>query len=486
MTKGRDLSKIGEVLASQQAESESPRLTRLAMGSDLLGKALRPSTTDILLGRSAAETALGSFGRTSVSDSIQRAMGMVDFYEKYGSASTALQKELERSLSLSKSSFGIGMFGASRTVSEEVYDKLFGSFGGTVGDVLKGLEKQPTLHHLASEQRKIMEHQSALFGSFSRATQWSDALTGLKAPDYARFIGGSKSIADEMDAVGRVARDLAATQDTLFGSRAQRQLDSMLGATATKLSLFAGSIDVLGPSSASTLAAYDSLMGSYDAATAPVHRSYWARPDERARYYRDQNVDDGLIDAEAAATVTALVETGVVEGRLTRRGTVKAVLEIGEVRMEIVASRPKASARDVIDAFETKLREFIGAQLEAVAGDEWFKHRVSGDIARKAKEKRRDAMRAGENKLPLIHYVDLGELIHIILPTDNWKIFGPIFDRPDWLRTDLERLNALRRPAAHSRPIDAVQLAEIIMTIRKLTGWMQRDPDWLSGWDDDI
>lgn len=105
----------------------------------------------------------------------------------------------------------------------------------------------------------------------------------------------------------------------------------------------------------------------------------------------------------------------------------------------------------------------------------------------RAKGRRREAMRAGEAPLPLIHYTDLGDLISVILRNDNWgELFEAVFDRSEWLKVDLERLNANRRPTMHSRPIDPVQLCEIVFTIRRLVGWMERDGEWGSGWDSDF
>jgi len=65
-------------------------------------------------------------------------------------------------------------------------------------------------------------------------------------------------------------------------------------------------------------------------------------------------------------------------------------------------------------------------------------------------------------------------------------LFEAVFDRPEPLRVDLERLAANRRPTMHSRPIDPVQLCEIMLIIRRVTGWMERDGTWGSGWDADI
>lgn len=140
-----------------------------------------------------------------------------------------------------------------------------------------------------------------------------------------------------------------------------------------------------------------------------------------------------------------------------------AVVEAGPVKLRIMASRPKMGAFGAIDAFENALRAFVSAKLEAIAGPIWFKQRVPGDVTTRAKERRREAMRAGEPQLSLIHYTDLGDLIGVILRKNNWgKMFETVFDRAEWLKVDLERLNTHRRPTMHSRPIEPVQLCEIV------------------------
>lgn len=75
----------------------------------------------------------------------------------------------------------------------------------------------------------------------------------------------------------------------------------------------------------------------------------------------------------------------------------------------------------------------------------------------------------------------------MIVRKDNWaELFETVLDRPEPLRVDLERLTANRRSTTHSRPIDPVQFCEILLIIRRLTGWMGRDGTWGMGWDADI
>nr|WP_243843491.1 Swt1 family HEPN domain-containing protein [Sphingomonas vulcanisoli] len=154
--------------------------------------------------------------------------------------------------------------------------------------------------------------------------------------------------------------------------------------------------------------------------------------------------------------------------------------------MRILATRPKLGAFGAIEAFENGLRAFVAAKLAPAHGAKWFVQRVPGDIVGRAKERRREAMRSGEAALDLIFYTDLGDLLTIIVRRDNWsEHFEAVFDRAEWLRVDLERLTAYRRPTMHSRPIEPPLLCEIVFIIRRLVGWMERDGIWDHGWDAD-
>jgi hypothetical protein len=326
-------------------------------------------------------------------------------------------------------------------------------------------------------------------GALSRTQHWADVLARGTVPDYAGLLGTGNRYRDQFGALNLAANNItnamAGIGESAGISATLRRLAG-LETTATKMSLFAGAIDILGPGAGASQAAYQGLMGNYSS-TEMLERRYWHNPLERERYYRDQQVDDGLIDGNNAATVETLIESGVVEGRLTRAGTMTAVIEAGPIKLRIIASRTKSSAFIAITDFEIALRAFVSAKLKVVAGPNWFKERVPGDVIGRAKNRRREALRAGEVHLPLIHYTDLGDLIGVILRKDNWsELFEAVFGHAEWLRVDLERLNAHRRPTMHARPIEPVQLCEIVFTIRRLSNWIERDGVWDMGWDEDI
>lgn len=425
----------------------------------------------------------------SVSDQVKRAaLKLHDPLEKFGATRSAIEEAIGRIGRIDTTAFAIA-HGTAAKLSLLDGLKLGNPADDALGQTIKRLTEPYA--ELPASVRTALSINREEFGALSRARHWAHTLSGSAATDYAALLGTGKNYRDQLDALNLAADSIVRatagfTASAALTSAALGSSFAGLDVTSTKMSLFAGAIDVLGPGSDGSQAAYAALLGSYSSPEM-LDRAYWRDPRERARYYRDQDVDDGLIDADNTATVAVLIDSGVVEGRRTRAGTMTAVVEAGPVKLRITASRPKMGAFGAIDAFENALRAFVSAKLEALAGPNWFKQRVPGDVMTRAKERRREAMRAGEAQLPLIHYTDLGDLIGVILRKDNWgELFEAVFDRAEWLKVDLERLNANRRPTMHSRPVEPVQLCEIVFTIRRLLGWMERDGVWDHGWNDDV
>ncbi len=423
----------------------------------------------------------------SVFDQLKRnALKLHDPFEKFGATRSAIEDATGIGR-INTTAFGIAHSTAAKL---SLLDGL--KLGNSMDERLSQAMKQQTKPYatLAASLQTALGIDRQALGALSRTRHWADRLSGSTARDYAALVGTGEKYRKQFDALNLAADSIAKATASFSGSGALA--DAALGSrfagldvTSTKMSLFAGAIDVLGPGAGGSQAAYAALLGGYSS-TQMLDRAYWRDPRERARYYRDQDVDDGLIDGDNAATVAVLIDSGVVEGRRTRAGTMTAVVEAGPVKLRVVASRPKMGAFAAIDSFENALRAFVSGKLEGLAGPNWFKQRVPGDVMTRAKERRREAMRAGEAQLPLIHYTDLGDLIGVILRKDNWNgLFEAVFDRAEWLKVDLERLNANRRPTMHSRPVEPVQLCEIVFTIRRLVGWMERDGVWDRGWDDD-
>lgn len=432
-----------------------------------------------------SRAARGLPGR-EVSDAIAKittALALFESQRKIGSAFDATTLGVLNGSPLDRALEAAGRFSAFHKVSYPQH------LSKAIEAAVRKLNAPFDFPGLSAAKQSTLGIDIGSIGALTRSRQWASAIGAIPDSRIDALLGTSLK-ASQLDELRRAVGGIDAVTTGLGLADARHgSLHAMLAsmeATSSKLSLFAGSIDVLGPGSSSSVAAYDALLGGYSAHEM-IARSGMHDRRERTRLYRDLDVDEGLIEGDNAATVAVLVESGVVEGERTRHGTVTALVEAGPVRMRIMASRPKMGAFGAIDAFENGLRAFVSAKLESVQGPNWFKQRVPGDLVGRAKERRREAMRAGEPSLPLIYYIDLGDLVTVIVRKDNWvELFEAVFDRPEPLRVDLERLTANRRPTMHSRPIDPVQLCEIILIIRRLTGWMERDGAWSVGWDADI
>ena len=262
-----------------------------------------------------------------------------------------------------------------------------------------------------------------------------------------------------------------------------------IGDTLSKLSIFAGAIDTIGAFSPASSAAVDSLLGKWQ--TRPdLPEEFWHRRSIRQRYYEEAEVDRGLIDTRNTEIVEVLVESGLVTGQV-RGKRVTAVVEAGPLSVEVSASRTRVGTYRAITGFEIAMRGLVSrvlvqAQIDAGENpDAWFKQRVPGDILQRAKERKADAERAGEQAADLIAFVDLGDLIPIVTLKKNWPVFQPIFGNAEDFRVDMRRLNAIRRPAMHSRSIDPVQFTEMVIVIDRISSMIRDSFGWMPEWDEE-
>lgn len=463
-------------------ERDLRKLTAIgAFGDDRISRIARGLDSPALnAARKIASARTGLFDPidTASAAAAKLAIGLHDPFSRYGVARSAIEEAIGKIGASAVSPFDRAYGAAAKlAAATSPTDKFHSEMEKTIAGIAGGG---------LGKRFEALGIDRGTAGAFARSEHWASRIGGHT--DYlSALLGRDPAQQAQINALKLAAAGIttASTDLRRKGLAGGIDIEAALGLTTTKMSVFAGAIDVLGPSASASRTAYDALLGSYSSANF-VETRFWRDPRERVQIYRDQGVDEGLIDADNAATIAVLIESGVVEGGRTRAGTMTAVVEAGPVRMKIVASRPKAGAHAAIDAFEISLRAFVAAKLEAAHGPDWFKQRVPGDVLGRAKERRREAMRSGEAARSLIHFTDLGDMISIILRKDNWgESFEAVFDRMEWLRVDLERLTVLRRPTMHSRPIDPAQLGEIVFTIRRLAGWMERDGHWDMGWDED-
>ncbi len=351
---------------------------------------------------------------------------------------------------------------------------------GAIGNRLVGVD-------LAS---KALSAERAQVGAIARAAHWATGLDERSSGALAGIFTTTHGITDQIKELTRAAAGIVEAGG--LGARASRIASGAIDeTTALRFATFAGSIDMFGPRSTVGQAALESILGTWRT-TADLPASFFRDPSVRARRYRAAEVDPGLINADNGDVIDVLVQTGVVSGERTATG-VRALIEVGPLRMSITTRRARHDAFRAIDGFEVALRAFIGVKLAAdVASggedpDKWFTLRVPGNIVGEAKRIRRHAYRAGEPKQPLVNFTNLGDLISVITSNRNWDaVFGAVFEDRDGIKVDLQRLNAHRRPTMHARPIDGPRLAEILLTIRRLGAMMEADGGWVDGWDDDL
>jgi hypothetical protein len=83
------------------------------------------------------------------------------------------------------------------------------------------------------------------------------------------------------------------------------------------------------------------------------------------------------------------------------------------------------------------------------------RERRAGDMRKKAQDNRASAMTNGEMEKILIAYLDLGDLMSILLRQDNWdSAFGHVFPTRERLEYDLQALVAKHKGNPDDHKID--------------------------------
>ena len=454
-------------------------LDQAAAGS--LSRVLRDGALGRIGALSAGQNAAGKIG--ALASGSRATSGVSSFLERDTSALAALNKGLGGS---------IGQGVADRFLADQGdRDRRLAGLAGFTGRAALDAWAKP-LGGIDVARWAQLNTIGGNLSSIDRGARWARGIGGGSLADLASAQVPRGLLADQIGAVSRAA-DTALGRLAGFNPSLTSNLDTLLkrhhdfAPTVRKLSLFAGALDVVGPGVA-TNAAFEALLGGWHSRN-DLPAEFWRRPEQRTRFYREADVDAGLIDADNAELVEMLIETGVVDGDV-RNGRATAVVEAGPIKVRVSAARPRQGAARVLAAFELGMRGFVEMKLRAAmeaAGenpDKWFNQRMPGDIVKRARERRAAARLAGEPPSPPIAFVDLGDFIDIITQGKNWPVFEPVFGSLEGFRVDLGRLNALRRPIAHVRAIDPVQLAETTLTVARLTRSITLDGGWDAAWDD--
>lgn len=202
--------------------------------------------------------------------------------------------------------------------------------------------------------------------------------------------------------------------------------------------------------------------------------AFWDQPTVRRRMYEDADVDAGLVHADTVTAIDIAVESGFAPGVHGENGAV-ILLPLRSKIYPIRAPQLDFDANAAVEGIELDLRDFIDRTLSGVFGPDWLKAR-HGRLWTKVKDNKRQAVRSGEQPVPHIHYLDLGELGELITHDDNWeKVFGSYFFDKTGFNFHIARLLAVRRPVAHYRPVDAVMMMELVAAMWRLTQQMRGD-----------
>lgn len=345
--------------------------------------------------------------------------------------------------------------------------------------------------HISENLRKLLagrlisgnlfEAASASLSSIARANQWAPSLANIPFDKLQKLYPRLAETAG-LNEIFQKARTISAASDSIAMSTALGLANTFnveLEGTRLKLSAFVGATNLYGLDASTTTAAYHNVFGGWR--TRPdLPQRFWREPAFRQRMYEEAEVDAGLVDAELCTSLEVVVESGLAGGFRAASGSV-AIIEVGSVTMSIRSQDPRNDAYRALGIFEQQLRAFVESKLRETAGPKWFKQRVDGTIGGNAKVVRESAVKRGEAAESLIHYTDLGDLNTIVLMRNNWnEIFERVFINRDQFNHDMQKLVANRRPVAHSRTLDSVQLVEIICVVNRLTKRMHDDGAWKS------
>ena len=122
-----------------------------------------------------------------------------------------------------------------------------------------------------------------------------------------------------------------------------------------------------------------------------------------------------------------------------------------------------------ITAFENATREFVFSVLVEHYKTEWWIKGVQNNIRTRA-ESRKEA----ESKIKwhvsrgdaMMSYLDFGDLVKIMLSSENWSLFQPYVDSQDGLRALFDDIEKSRNVIMHSGVLDEYDIARVGLNIR--------------------
>lgn len=316
-----------------------------------------------------------------------------------------------------------------------------------------------------------------------RRCQWMGSIGGMTSSDIAALSLRSRPLEDELSSIrkamdGSFIRKISEDQDRFrsmlgFGD----QIAAGMGPARMKLSILAGVTETFGTNGVAHRDAYRSLFGTWH--THPnLPEPFWQDATVRKQMYIEAEVDAGLVDADVDTALEAVVESGLTAGFRSDEGITSQIV-IGNVPVEIRGNDTRGDAYKVVEAVEARLRQFVTSKLTERFGPKWFRQRVDGKVVTDVRRIREQALRQGEAARPIVEYTEIGSLVSIISAKNNWEeVFGDIFANKERFRFDMETVISTRRPIMHGRPIEPLQLMELICVVHRLMNQIEGDGDW--------
>jgi hypothetical protein len=173
----------------------------------------------------------------------------------------------------------------------------------------------------------------------------------------------------------------------------------------------------------------------------------------RTSFYESRGLDLRLTDFPAAASEQGAVLAGLSAAPPALLEFYRPADEVEEDPEEAGFERTN-DAHDRLQRFESQLRRFIDDRMRAAFGENWIKHRVSGDMRQRWIDKKQKAGEASEREWPLIAYADFTDYVPIITKKDNWEdVFKPVFGRAESVMESFQRLYPIRICTMHARLI---------------------------------
>ena len=176
-------------------------------------------------------------------------------------------------------------------------------------------------------------------------------------------------------------------------------------------------------------------------------------PLARHDFYVERGFNPSLTDFPSDAFEQAVSVTGIKTKQQPLIRAYSLMPQLGKVNVNSGIKRT-TKAYILLRNFESQVRNFIDSHMKPIFGENWPKHRTTGEIYKKWRDRRDEAQNNGEKAYPLIAYADFADYEVIVTRKDNWeKIFKSYFKDKIFIQVSFRRLYPIRNCTMHSRPI---------------------------------